>query len=798
MATIELTEEFESALGHLNSGSHLFLTGKAGTGKSTLVRHYMETTDRNVVVAAPTGIAALNVNGYTLHRLLSFGTTTTLEEVLGDNYYPGRFSKAIKGMDTLIIDEASMVRADLFDMLEAALRRFGPHPGQAFGGVQVVLVGDLHQLPPVVKASEQGFFSERYPTEFFFSADSFNRDLFPTVALTKVFRQIGDHRLTSVLNAVREGVLVDQAKNELHARVMPDFEPPDDEFWLTLASTNNIVTSRNNRQLERLPADEHVSVAIRQGDLDLFDGSSIDEKLRYKEGAQVMMLTNDTVNRWVNGTLGRIVSVDDPAEPLVTVEFRDGKTAQVGRHTWDVTRPVVEGGSLRHEVVGAVTQLPFKLAWAITIHKSQGQTLDNLIVDLAGGAFASGQVYVALSRCTSIDGLVLKQPLRPKDLKIDRRVLRFMREATAASTDARFCAIGALTVGNVGRMWRPRPVELAVAFDDGTAITTLVDPGSDLFGARDDYGISVADVLLAPSLVEAWSVLSPVLEGWTPVGVDIDTTLGYLDFELKRNDASVALPVGVSVPPDALTAAERLAITAGSALERARAQLAAFRRLGLDEAAASSFGDPPALDVSASFLLTRDATEPVPQPAHLPALAGLAEVSRELSAVILSGARAAEVMRLSEELGAVRGLVGQGLATKACRHLPLPPAISERLSDVDELLGTSLVLANRNSSTDTPSIEDVLVSGAVFCISGTPHTQDGAQVEKSEVGLLAARHGVVWVDKFGKKACDALVVAEAGSQSGKAKQAAAWGMPVFSLEQLWQWLDSGRRLPESK
>jgi ATP-dependent DNA helicase PIF1 len=212
---IELTEEFVRALEYLNEGSHLFLTGKAGTGKSTLVRHHIATTERNVVVAAPTGIAALNVHGYTLHRLFSFTPTTTIEDVLGSNYYPGRFSKAIKALDTLIIDEASMVRADLFDMIEAALRRFGPRPGERFGGAQVVLVGDLLQLPPVVTALESQFFTTRYETPFFFSADTFDRDNFPTVALTKVFRQLGDQRLNSILNAVREGVLVSEAAKEL-------------------------------------------------------------------------------------------------------------------------------------------------------------------------------------------------------------------------------------------------------------------------------------------------------------------------------------------------------------------------------------------------------------------------------------------------------------------------------------------------------------------------------------------------------------------------------------------------------
>ena len=812
------TAELERAHALLRSGQHLFLTGRAGTGKSTLVRHFLATTDRNVVVAAPTGIAALNVDGFTIHRLFGFTATTTLDTVRGPDYFPGRFARTLRALETLVIDEASMVRADVLDMVATALERFGPRPGTPFGGVQLVLVGDLFQLPPVVVGAEAEHLATRYETPFFFSAEAFDRERFPTVALTTVFRQQGDERLTSILNAVREGVLVEQARADLNARTDPDFEPPDGELWLTLAPTNRLVAARNRARLAQLPGDEVRALARRTGDLSTFEAPVPDE-LTFKVGAQVMMVANDPGDRWVNGSLGRVAWVhEEDGEAVAGVELADGRLETVHPFTWDATRPVVEGGALRREVVGTFTQLPFTLAWAVTIHKAQGQTLDRLVVDLTGGVFDPGQLYVALSRATSLEGLVLTRPVEPRHLRTDRRVLRFLRAATT-SGPARHCAVGVLTVGQEGRGSRPRPVEIAVAFEDGSAVSTLVNPHRDLGSARADLGISVDDVLLAPSLLEAWAVLGPLLDGCTPVGVGTDLALGVIDHELKRLGHVEPLPLGVDLPGAALLPAERAGLAAPSALTRARTALAVHSRLRSDDDGAGTFRAPVA--GASGYLLTRDPDASPPTTALTPTLAALLTASRAMSEVVLDGVPAPEVRaryaRWEDEApssasktpegGApsaagedgVRGtaplddpvlreVVTSRLAAAVERSAGLPARLLDRVRELEELLDTSILGPGFEPS--GASAHEVLSPGARVCFTGTVHEPGGRAVGKDELKRLVTSLGLRWAPTVSKTRCDVLVVAEPGTQSGKARKAKEYGKPVISAAEFYTWVEA--------
>ncbi|MCL6423711.1 AAA family ATPase [Brachybacterium sp. JHP9] len=544
---IVLTEEFSRALEILHRGDPLFLTGKAGTGKSTLIRRFLGETKRKTVVVAPTGIAALNVEGYTIHRLLSLRPGMTVEDVRNPKYYPRRFASVLKHLDTLIVDEASMVRADLFDCIAEALRRFGPDPARPFGGIQLVLVGDLYQLPPVVGRDDADFTS-RYASPFFFDAKAYDAEQFEVVALETVFRQQGDTEFVDLLNDVRDGSVTAGDLAALNIRVDPSFEPEDDELWLTLATTNRAAEDRNDFMLSRTTGEEKTFRAQITGDLDGFE-RPVPEELRFKVGAQVMLLTNDAEERWANGTIGTIERFGDANDPFekgsIHVSTPDGSVL-VDPHDWEVKRPVpIEGVDedgapttrIEHQVVGVYSQLPMKLAWAITVHKSQGQTLDRVIVDLGGGTFSAGQLYVALSRCTSLEGMVLRRPVTMTDVKVDRRVREFLSVHDTGDA-AGMVFLDALTVPTDQGV---RILEIAALNEDGACASTLVRPRADVPGGH--WGVSSEELLWAPELAEALRGLSPVTEGRIPAGEDITLLLSIIDEQTRAEGTSLRYPL---------------------------------------------------------------------------------------------------------------------------------------------------------------------------------------------------------------------------------------------------------------
>jgi ATP-dependent DNA helicase PIF1 len=437
--SIDINGDFRRALDLLeNSNRHVFITGKAGTGKSTLLSFFRHTTHKVVVVLAPTGVAALNVQGQTIHSFFGFKPSITPEKV---KKVPGDGRDLFKNITTIVIDEISMVRADLLDCVEKFLRLNGPHRKEWFGGIQMVFIGDLYQLPPVVAGAEREIFSHRYETPYFFSAQVFKEPTFDMefVELDKVYRQT-ESEFVNILNGVRNRTCTDNDLDALNSRYMPGFVPPDDEFYIVLTSTNELATARNLERLDSLPGK---AVKYKGAVRGIFDRSSLpsDEVLMVKPGAQVMLTSNNSAGLWVNGTIGRVsgIRVEENGAERIVVELRDGTEIHVEPNTWELFEYEYDRETKRISTrkTGDFTQYPIRLAWAVTIHKSQGKTFDKVVIDVGKGTFAHGQMYVALSRCTRFDGIVLAQRISRSHIRMDWRVSGFLTRFQYRKADER-------------------------------------------------------------------------------------------------------------------------------------------------------------------------------------------------------------------------------------------------------------------------------------------------------------------------------------------------------------------------
>ena len=414
----------------------LFLTGKAGTGKSTLLRYIASTTKKKHVILAPTGIAAINAGGVTLHSffklpfhpLLPNDTRYSVRNIRNTLRYNGEKIKMLRELELIIIDEISMVRADIIDFIDKVLRVYCRNMREPFGGKQMLLVGDIYQLEPVLKEEDRQLLHNFYQGYFFFDAIVFRTFRLISIELRKVYRQ-SDPVFINILDHIRSNHATDADLALLNKRVTTNqVVPSDNEMRITLSTRRDTVDYINQQELAKLSGDTVVFTGIIKGE---FPENSLPTpiKLEVKPGAQVIFIKNDMSHRWVNGTLGTVTCIDK-SKQIITVVTDDKKEYDVEPDQWENIRYHFneKEQKIEDELIGTYIQFPLRLAWAITIHKSQGLTFKNVNIDFTGGVFAGGQTYVALSRCTSLEGINLKSAIRPSEIFVRQEVTNFAKQ----------------------------------------------------------------------------------------------------------------------------------------------------------------------------------------------------------------------------------------------------------------------------------------------------------------------------------------------------------------------------------
>ncbi|MFH1837265.1 MAG: DEAD/DEAH box helicase [Candidatus Omnitrophota bacterium] len=422
---LEFSDEFRKAFDVLeNSRENVFVTGNAGTGKSTLLEYFRVNTRKNIIVLAPTGVAAIKARGQTIHSFFRLPPRLIMEEHIKQLH----IGNLIHRIDVVVVDEASMVRADMMDAMDHSLRLNRNEYNVPFGGVRVILFGDLFQLPPVVNKDIKNMMRRRYKTPYFFSANVFKEIGLKTINLNKIYRQ-KDKKFIDLLNKIREKKCNTEDLNSLNERVEKNIKG-DAEGIITLATTNRGANKINEKHLTEIPHEEYRYCAEIKEE---FEEKAYPTEgcITLKKNAQIILLRNDPKKRWVNGTICEIIELTDE---FIRADI-DGRICDIPKMTWEKIkyRYNKEKDSIEEEVVGSFTQYPVKLAWAITIHKSQGQTFDNVIIDIGEGAFTHGQTYVALSRCTTLEGIRLKKPITHDDIIFDDDIYDFMNEVNNAN-----------------------------------------------------------------------------------------------------------------------------------------------------------------------------------------------------------------------------------------------------------------------------------------------------------------------------------------------------------------------------
>tara|TARA_B100000965_G_scaffold24182_1_gene18121 strand:+ start:440 stop:1726 length:1287 start_codon:yes stop_codon:yes gene_type:complete len=408
---IEFKDEFKNIFNQMEySDKNIFITGNAGTGKTTLLEYFRLNSKKNFVILASTGISAIKAKGKTIHSFFLFPPRILINEKVKKLR-----SKVINKIDTILIDECSMIRCDVLDAIDKSLR-LNRNSEKSFGGVQIILLGDIHQLPPVIRENEQDIFDNFYPNgHYFFNANCYSESNIQLYELTKIYRQ-KDEKFIKILNKIRTGNVTNIDLLPLNNTVtFQDSNLPSET--IILSPTNRKVDSINSFNLQNINSEVFSYQSKETGN---FKERPADEILKLKVGAQVMLIKNDTKSpkRWVNGSIGTVTELSTNS---IHLKIKN-KVHKIIQDTWEKFDYLIKNGQVTHEVVATFTQYPIKLAWAVTIHKSQGQTFEKVIIDLDRGSFAHGQTYVALSRVTSLEGLFLTRPIEISDIIFDNNL----------------------------------------------------------------------------------------------------------------------------------------------------------------------------------------------------------------------------------------------------------------------------------------------------------------------------------------------------------------------------------------
>lgn len=413
----------------------LFLTGKAGTGKSTFLHYIAQTTKKKYVILAPTGIAAINVGGATLHSffklpfhpLLPNDRRYNTQQLRNTLKYNSEKIKLIRELELIIIDEISMVRADIIDFIDKILRVYSHNMRIPFGGKQLLLVGDVYQLEPVLKDEDWQLLQPFYPSKFFFDAHVFRTFQLVCIELQKVYRQ-RDDKFISILDHIRTSTITNTDLSLLNQQV-GQHQPMDaHQLSITLSTRRDTVDYINSLHLSKLPGDATILHGSIEGE---YPENNLPTpiELEVKTGAQILFIKNDREKRWVNGTLGTIIGIGDEEDGKIYVRTEQGEDVDVEQEVWNNVRYTYnqKEQKVEEEILGSFQQFPLRLAWAITIHKSQGLTFNQVKIDLSGGVFAGGQTYVALSRCRSLKGIALQEPVKREDIYVNQEIVRFSK-----------------------------------------------------------------------------------------------------------------------------------------------------------------------------------------------------------------------------------------------------------------------------------------------------------------------------------------------------------------------------------